>query len=89
MDLSKLITGVTIESEWGPAITIPDPFKPAPPNPALQIIKPKVTLQIAGVGPVTMAPYGNPGPSKWPMVKMVALALAGGAALYLIKRRRR
>lgn len=76
VDLSKYIKSIKIESTFLPTIDIQDPFKPGPPNPLLQILKPKITVEVAQLGDQVMAPYGEPGQSVWPTVRN-ALLIAG------------
>lgn len=75
--IENSLQSVSIETAYGPLILIKDPLKPAPPNPLMQKLKPKVTLNIKGQAPVVLEPYGDPGVSKWPMVKLIGMAAAG------------
>jgi hypothetical protein len=75
-DLSKYIKSIKIETAFLPEIYLPDPFKPGPPNPFLQALKPKITVETTGLGNQTVSPYGDPGPSMWPQIK-TALLIAG------------
>ena len=79
VDMSKLVTGIDVDSAWLPPIHLKDPFKPGPPSPALQQLKPKITLRLKGLDPVIIAPYGKPGPTRWPWVR--AGLVVGGVAL--------
>ena len=96
-ELPKWVTSIRIDTEWLPPIIIDDPFEatpgPSTPNPLLSVLKPRVTFEIKGgaLNPVRAAPYGEPGPTRWPQLK-TGLALAGIAALVLLvaaKRKRR
>lgn len=80
VDLSKYVSGIRIESAYLPEIYLPDPFKPGPPNPLMQALKPKITVEITGgvADPVVVTPYGEPGPSMWPTIKTVGLLLVLG-----------
>lgn len=90
--LLQSIKKITVETAYLPRIELNDPFAPGPPNPLMQILKPKITIETIGFAPMTMQPYGEPGPSKWPVVSIVflagtiALAFAGWKMLQ--KRRR-
>ena len=81
IDFSKYVSGIKIESAFLPPIDLPEPFKPGPPNPLLQLLKPKITLQTS-LGEKVLTPYGDPGPSKWPMVKMALLYAFVGFVIY-------
>jgi hypothetical protein len=83
IDLSKYISGIKIESAFLPEIYLPEPFKPGTPNPFLQALKPKITVETTGLGNQVVAPYGQPGPSMWPQIK-TALLLA--AVFYLVRK---
>lgn len=72
---AKMISRIDVETAYGPPIIINDPFKPGPPNPYLSALKPRVTLTIADQK-VDIAPYGAPGPTKWPIIATGA-AVAG------------
>ena len=59
-----------------PAIKLPGA------KPSILPIKPKITIDIEGMNPIVIAPYGFPGPNKWGQVKTgagigSALLLAG------------
>lgn len=86
-DLSKYIKGITVQTAYLPDIVINDPFAKGPPvpNPILQALKPKITvsLDIAGMQKdVAMTPYGEPGATKWPVIKTGLLVLAIGFLSY-------
>lgn len=81
IDFSKYVSGIKIESAFLPPIDLPDPFKPGPPNPLLQWLKPRITLDTS-LGTKVLTPYGDPGPSRWPQVKMAMLVLGVGFLVY-------
>ena len=85
IDLSRYISGIKIESAFLPPIDLPEPFKPGPPNPLLQLIKPRITLQTS-LGEKVLTPYGDPGPSRWPQVKMALLLAGVGFLVYRLVR---
>lgn len=78
-ELRNYVTGVTIETAWTPPIVIRDPFQPGAPSPILQALRPRVTVEIRGGAgkPLVMAPYGDPGPSRWPLVVGAGAVLLG------------
>jgi hypothetical protein len=81
--LRDLIDGVRIDSAYLPAVVLSDPFAPGPPNPIMAVLRPQVTIYPAGAfSPVVVAPYGEPGPSRWPMVR--AGLIVGGVALFAL-----
>lgn len=75
LDLSKYITGITVESAYLPALDMVNPFGAGPPNPLLQALKPKITIRTT-LGDKVLTPYGDPGPSRWPVIR-TALVLGG------------
>lgn len=87
-DLLSLVKGVKIETAYLPPIELRDPFGAGggAPNPLLAALKPRITIDAAFGGPITVAPYGDPGESRWPLVQ-AGLVLAGGAiGLWLLSR---
>ena len=82
MDLNDLVAEIKVETAYLPTLDIKDPFKPGASgggNWILQHLKPRITIvpRASGVGPVTAAPFGDPGPTHWPAIKYGLLALAG------------
>lgn len=75
IDLSKYIKSIRVESVFLPEIYLPDPFKTGTPNPFLQALKPKITIE-STLGNKVLTPYGEPGPNMWPAIK-TALLIAG------------
>lgn len=69
--LLQNVQTVTVQTAWLPTITLNDPFQPGPPNPLLNLLKPKITIQTVGGAPIVMTPYGDPGASKWPIAAAV------------------
>lgn len=82
VDLSEIaraaISRVEVDTAYGPSIKLDDPFAPGPPNPYMQRLQPRIRLYWRGEGvePLKIAPYGDPGPTKWPLVQ-AALVGAG------------
>ncbi len=83
LELAQYVTRIQIDSEWLPPIVLDNPFQPGPPNPFLEGLKPRITMEIAGgaVEPVVIAPYGEPRANRWPLVKG---ALVVGGLLLLM-----
>lgn len=84
-DFLKYVTKATVETTYLPPITLDHPFDQggtAAPNPFLANLRPRITLELADgrLDPVVIAPYGDPGPSRWPLVKGVLL-VTGAVAL--------
>ena len=69
----KNIRSIKIESAWSPPLVLQDPFRPGPPSPLMVSLKPKITLSTDLTKDVIMAPYGEPVPNKWPIVKIGAV----------------
>jgi hypothetical protein len=77
--LADSIKRITIRTAYGPDIVIDKPFAPSPPSPLLKVLKPEILLD-TDFGPLQMAPFGRPGPTKWPFVVGTFIALAGFTA---------
>lgn len=75
--LENAIQSITVETAYGPPIVIDNPLQPSPPSSLLQALKPKVTIQLKNQSPTVITPYGDPGPTKWPMVKLGAYIVGG------------
>lgn len=71
-DVLSQVSSVTVETAFTPPIVLNDPFKKSEtPSPLMQMVKPRVTLKFKRYfHPAVMNPYGNPEPSKWPLVQM-------------------
>lgn len=84
-----IISRMTIESELGPTVHVEDPLGANQTEPGLgsrvmSFIKPRITLETA-LGPTVMAPWGEPGPTKWPKVQ-VGLAVGTLVVAWLATR---
>jgi len=64
--LQANVNRMTIRTTVLPTIVINDPLTPKSGQSVMQYLKPAVTLNVAGQD-FTIAPYGDPGESKWPM----------------------
>lgn len=98
--LASQVKSIRIQTAYGPDIFIPRPFEPAPPpapgtKTAADYLKPRIEIQLGGSNPVTWSPYGDPRPSKWPLIKwsligggiLLTLAVASRASRLSQKRR--
>lgn len=76
IDIQDVISKITIESAYGPRMTIDKPFAPSPPNVLLSRLRPRITIEVKGVAqPIVSAPYGEPPETIWPQL------VAGGAVV--------
>lgn len=88
--LGSSIENITIESSYFPPISIDKPLAPgggvagAAGGAAARLLKPKITITIAGNAPMSFAPYGEPSQSSLSPLIMGGLSLAG---LYFMLRR--
>lgn len=80
--LRNSLTQVEIHTTYGPDIVLKDPLKPGPPSPYLQALKPEITLTFATGNKIAVAPYGKPGPSKWP--QLVSTAKVAGVFVGIV-----
>lgn len=89
-NLSKYVKSITIDTAYLPQIFLNDPFGESPsPNPFLSALKPRITIDTGGLTkPVTVAPYGDPGASKWPLIRMVLFAAVIGTVVYIAIKKR-
>jgi hypothetical protein len=91
--LNSAVKAIRIESAWGPKTRITDPFSPSPPGQTSVLgpfLKPKITLEMKSGwgGNRSIAPYGDPGPSKFPFLVAGVIALAALAYVGNSYRRR-
>ncbi len=87
-ELANLISQIRIDTEYGPPIILDQPFSPsatASGASPLAWLKPRITItpSLRGIGPITSAPWGDPGPTKWPQVQL-GLVVAGALGLSLL-----
>lgn len=91
IDLSRYVTGIRIQSAFLPDIYLADPFAPNQsgkgPNAFLQALKPKITVETTAIGNKSIAPYGEPGATLWPTIKIALLLSVAGVLVWkLVKR---
>lgn len=83
-----LVEFIRVETRFGPTITL-QPGKKSQAAPGglkdrvLQALQPKVTVKPWALQAQSFAPYGEPGPTQWPVVK-TALFVGGGIGLILM-----
>ena len=72
---------VLLETRWTPPLMVNlSTSGPQPPSLIVRVLKPRVTIALAGTSVATVAPAGDPEPNEWPKVR-IALLVAGGLAL--------
>lgn len=92
--LDRAVKAIRVESAWGPRTRITDPFAPSPSNePSVvgSLLKPKITFEMrtGWGGDRSITPYGDPGPSKFPLLVagVAAVFLLGAAGIFATGRR--
>jgi hypothetical protein len=85
--LRSAVKTLEVKTAYGPPIRVDYPFADGPPNPYLEKLQPQVKLTLANGQVVDMAPYGEPGPTKWPQietyVKVSGAIIGAGAVLWV------
>jgi hypothetical protein len=89
-NLARNVRSITVESAYGPTITIPAPFAPTQePSQAtalMKILKPRITIDVeGGAQPLVSAPYGVPGPTKWPIVSAIGIIGLGLGGWFTVR----
>lgn len=74
--LSDSIEWITVESAYSPLITL-NPSAGGAQGGIMKLFKPKLTIKLNGINPIPMAPWGDPGESKWPYVQLTIAAGLG------------
>lgn len=79
---STMIEWIQVSSAYGPTYTMQNPLvtsgTPSTLPGYLQALQPAMLVKVAGLDqPISIAPAGNPPPTKWPIVSVGILA--GGA----------
>ena len=87
--MRRMISKIEIDTAYGPKLILKDPFDPsAKPSRYILALKPSVKVFPHGANtkPIIIAPYGDPGKTKWPMVKsgVVAATAIGLTGLTLL-----
>ncbi len=88
--LGSSIENITIESTYFPPISIDKPLAPgggvasAAGGMVAKLVKPKITITIAGNQPMSFAPYGEPEQSSFAPLVMGGLSLLG--AWFVLRR---
>ncbi len=81
--LDQIVGSITIQTAWGPDLVIDAPFSDTPgaASGMLAVLKPQITVGYRTGGSQTFAPYGAPGPTRWPWVEagVLAVFILGGA----------
>lgn len=93
-DPKSIVQSVVFESALSPRLQIDKPLaskpgdKPKSNNGLLKIFRPKFTVQLVNGQQVVIAPYGEPGASKWPYLQAGGIVFAGlaGYGLYSLIR---
>lgn len=86
------IKRLTIETSLGPTLVVDDPLAPSDVSSGdtlvdtmMRTIRPRITIDTT-FGPTTIMPWGEPGPTRWPLVRS-GLVLGGGLlALFVLWR---
>lgn len=92
MNLADLIKQIRIDSEYGPSIVIDAPFSGSPSGSSvggsavLGILKPQITIvpAIGGIGDKVVAPWGVPGPTRWPYIEGLLVIIGIIGVVYLL-----
>ncbi len=90
--LDSLVSGILVETAWGPPIMVEEPFKPLAPGETSaadvtgQLMKPKITVYLRTGDKYVSVPYGDPGATKWGFVQ-IGLAVASLGLLWLLMRK--
>jgi hypothetical protein len=84
--LADSVKELRIESRYTPALIIRDPFAASPPSPIASAVgtflRPRITA-VTAFGPIASAPYGEPGPSRWPAVQGALMISAALSAVWI------
>ncbi len=93
MNLSDLIKEIRIDSEYGPSITILAPFSGSPSGSSvggsaiLGMLKPQITIVPAGgLSDQVVAPWGVPGPTRWPYIEGLLVMMGIIGVVYILSR---
>lgn len=78
-------TTVTVATKWFPPLTVDLSDQGGEPGRLVKLLRPKVTVAIAGQPIASAAPAGEPTPNEWGKVK-IALAVVAALAVFSILR---
>ena len=87
-NLPRLVKSIRVDTRRLPTFGANDPFGPGPSatGPIGRFFKPQFTIEVQGMSrPIVSAPYGSPGPTRWPLVKVVGgvVLVIGGVLAFL------
>lgn len=81
--MEQLIDRIVIDTAWGPQLVL---VPSGEPSPAGAWLKPAASVYVKGLqSPMLIAPYGQPGPTKWPWVQGALVLGAGVGALLMLR----
>lgn len=86
--MTSIVSKIVIDSEYGPQIIIDQPMAAGgsgTPSWVMDLLKPQITV-ITPFGNKVIAPWGTPGPTRWPEIKIALLVIAAVAAGVVIMR---
>lgn len=76
--LRTAVTDLYFESNVTPRIHVEDPFGPVNPSAVGRVVRPKVTFAGPLIGTKSVAPWGDPSPTAFPLtVALIAFGLLG------------
>lgn len=79
--MSAVVSKIRLSGELLPDVELADTnAEPGDQGWLVRLVKPKLTIETA-LGPFEYAPAGEPGPSRWGLV-VVALLVVAGLAVY-------
>ncbi len=91
MNLGDLIKQIRIDSAYGPSIVIDAPFSGSPTGSSkggsvlLGVLKPQITIVPAGgLHSEGVAPWGVPGPTRWPYIEGLVVIAGIIGLVYLL-----
>lgn len=84
------IEWIQIESKYSPLIRIDQPLVERPVEPGAfdpaSYAKPKITVKFKPIAePMVIMPYGEPGPTQWPLVSMFGIFSLGLGVVLLYR----
>lgn len=89
--LDSLVSQIVIDSEYGPQIVIDRPFAAdattSGGSVVMGILKPRISFVNSLGAPVSTAPWGSPGPTKWEYVQAGLMVLTAFIFVIIAKRK--